>query len=280
MLKQQITDAMKAAMKGGDKPRLAVIRLMLAAVKQREVDERIELDDSQVLAVLDKMVKQRRDSEQQYRDAGRDELAAREAAEIAIIQEFLPAQLAEEELAALVGLAPSSCLERVRRLTRDGALEGFHARVSDEALGVGVHAMIEVSHKVHSRESVQRFTEFAIGEVDEVVELFHAGGRGHGAGGLPFGGSSERPGQRADSGPVVGRTQRGVHDGPAVDRALADLPRGEAARRTLAVLLFHIPDAVPQAQAAALVAALHQAGVEHAVQVGRVEEGRPAVVVR
>ena len=75
MLKQQITDAMKAAMKGGDKVRLGVIRLILAAIKQREVDERIELDDAQVLAVLDKMVKQRRDSIAQYESAGREDLA-------------------------------------------------------------------------------------------------------------------------------------------------------------------------------------------------------------
>ena len=107
MLKQQITDAMKAAMKGGDKPRLGVIRLMLAAVKQREVDERIELDDSQVLAVLDKMVKQRRDSIQQYGDAGRDDLAAVEAAEIEIIQEFLPEGLSEAEIAAIIDAAIS-----------------------------------------------------------------------------------------------------------------------------------------------------------------------------
>jgi hypothetical protein len=107
VLKQQITDAMKAAMKGGDKPRLGVIRLMLAAVKQREVDERIELDDSQVLAVLDKMVKQRRDSIQQYGDAGRDDLAAVEAAEIEIIQEFLPEGLSEAEIAAIIDAAIS-----------------------------------------------------------------------------------------------------------------------------------------------------------------------------
>lgn len=105
MLKQQITDAMKAAMKGGDKPRLAVIRLMLAAIKQREVDERIELDDSQVLAVLDKMVKQRRDSIKQYGDAGRDDLVAQEAAEVEIIQEFLPAALTDDEVAAIIDQA-------------------------------------------------------------------------------------------------------------------------------------------------------------------------------
>lgn len=105
MLKQQITDAMKAAMKGGDRARLGVIRLILAAVKQREVDERIELDDAQVLAVLDKMVKQRRDSIQQYSDAGRDELAAAEAAEIEVIQTFLPEELSEAEVLAIIEAA-------------------------------------------------------------------------------------------------------------------------------------------------------------------------------
>ena len=105
MLKQQITDAMKAAMKGGHKARLGVVRLMLAAIKQREVDERIELDDSQVLAVLDKMVKQRRDSMQQYGDAGRDDLATVEAAEIEVIQEFLPTALSETEISAIIEAA-------------------------------------------------------------------------------------------------------------------------------------------------------------------------------
>ncbi len=92
-------------MKGGDKARLAVVRLMLAAVKQREVDERIELDDSQVLAVLDKMVKQRRDSIQQYGDAGRDDLVAQEAAEIEVIQEFLPTALSDDEISAIIEAA-------------------------------------------------------------------------------------------------------------------------------------------------------------------------------
>ena len=105
MLKQQITDAMKAAMKGGDKARLGVVRLMLAAIKQREVDERIELDDSQVLAVLDKMIKQRRDSIKQYGDAGRDDLVAQEAFEIEVIQDFLPAGLSESEVAAIIEAA-------------------------------------------------------------------------------------------------------------------------------------------------------------------------------
>ena len=89
-LKQQLTDDMKTAMKAGDKARLGVIRLINAAIKQREVDERIELDDAQVLAVLEKMVKQRRDSISQYDAAGRDDLAAIERDEMAII-EALPA---------------------------------------------------------------------------------------------------------------------------------------------------------------------------------------------
>ena len=102
MLKQRIQDDMKAAMKGGDKRRLGAVRLALAAIKQREVDERIELDDSQVLAVLDKMVKQRRDSIEQYQKAGRDELAEQEQYEIEVLQEYLPEALGEEEIAALV----------------------------------------------------------------------------------------------------------------------------------------------------------------------------------
>ena len=102
MLKQRITDDMKAAMKGGDKPRLGVIRLILAAIKQIEVDERIELDDTRVLSVLDKMVKQRRDSITQYENAGRTELADQEKFEIGIIQEYLPEQLTEAEIATLI----------------------------------------------------------------------------------------------------------------------------------------------------------------------------------
>lgn len=95
-------------MKGGDKPRLAVIRLINAAIKQREVDERIELSDEQVLAVLDKMVKQRRDSVAQYQQAGRNELAEQEQFEIGIIQEYLPTALSEQEIAALVDEAIAS----------------------------------------------------------------------------------------------------------------------------------------------------------------------------
>ena len=105
MLKAQIIDDMKAAMKGGEKVRLGVIRLITAAIKQREVDERIELDDEQVLIVLDKMVKQRRDSIKQYTDAGREDLAAIEEAEVEIIKAYLPAALSEDEIAAIVEAA-------------------------------------------------------------------------------------------------------------------------------------------------------------------------------
>lgn len=102
MLKAQLTDDMKAAMKGGDKARLAVIRLINAAIKQREVDERIELNDDQVLAVLDKMVKQRRDSIKQYTDAGRTDLADVEQAEVEVIQGYLPAALSDDEISAII----------------------------------------------------------------------------------------------------------------------------------------------------------------------------------
>ncbi|MCG6943108.1 MAG: GatB/YqeY domain-containing protein [Thiohalocapsa sp.] len=105
MLKQRLTDDMKAAMKAGDKPRLGVIRLINAAIKQREVDERIALDDTQVLAVLEKMVKQRRDSIAQYEAAGREDLAAVERFELGVCQEYLPEALSEAEIAALIDKA-------------------------------------------------------------------------------------------------------------------------------------------------------------------------------
>ncbi|MEE4108215.1 MAG: GatB/YqeY domain-containing protein [Halieaceae bacterium] len=103
-----IKAAMKEAMKSRDKERLGTIRLIQSEFKRIEVDERIELEEPRVLAVLDKMLKQRRDSQAQYEEAGRDELAAQEAAEIAVIQEFLPAQLSEEELDALIEEAVSA----------------------------------------------------------------------------------------------------------------------------------------------------------------------------
>ena len=98
----QIKAAMKAAMKAREKETLATIRLIQAEFKRVEVDERIEIDDARALAIMDKMVKQRRDSATQYRDADRPELADVEDAEIAVIQTFLPAQLSAEEIDALI----------------------------------------------------------------------------------------------------------------------------------------------------------------------------------
>jgi uncharacterized protein YqeY len=107
-LSTRITDDVKAAMKAKDKPRLGVLRLITAAIKQREVDERITLDDDQVLAVLEKMIKQRKDSIAQFEKAGRDELAQQEAFEIGIIQDYLPEQLSDAEIDALIAEAISS----------------------------------------------------------------------------------------------------------------------------------------------------------------------------
>ena len=104
-VQQRVNDAVKDAMRARDKVRLGTLRLVTAEFKRIEVDERIELDDTRVLAILDKMVKQRVDSEKQYRDAGRTDLADVEAAEIAVIREFLPAALGDEEIAALVAEA-------------------------------------------------------------------------------------------------------------------------------------------------------------------------------
>ena len=104
-LKQRLTDDMKAAMKGGDKGSLGVIRLVNAAIKQKEVDERIELDDAAVLAVLEKMVKQRKDSVSQYEGAGREDLAAIERAEIVVIERYLPAKLDEAAILAAIDSA-------------------------------------------------------------------------------------------------------------------------------------------------------------------------------
>jgi uncharacterized protein len=104
-LKERITEDMKGAMRAGEKDRLSTIRLILAAIKQREVDERISLDDSQVLAVLEKMVKQRRESIAQFSSGGRADLVAKETAELGILQSYLPAQLSESELDHLVAEA-------------------------------------------------------------------------------------------------------------------------------------------------------------------------------
>jgi uncharacterized protein YqeY len=104
-LKERITEDMKTAMRSGEKERLGVIRMLQAANQQREVDERITLDDAQVLAVLEKMLKQRRESIAQYEAGGRADLAAKEAAEIAVLQVYMPAQLSEAELDALIATA-------------------------------------------------------------------------------------------------------------------------------------------------------------------------------
>lgn len=101
-LSLRIKEDMKAAMKAKEKEKLGVIRLILAAIKQREVDERILLDDQQVLQLLDKMVKQRRDSIEQYDKAGRDDLAEVEQKEILVIQSYLPQQLSEQEIEQLI----------------------------------------------------------------------------------------------------------------------------------------------------------------------------------
>jgi uncharacterized protein YqeY len=96
---------MKSAMRAGEKDRLAVVRLILAAIKQREVDERITLDDAQVLAVLEKMAKQRKESIAQFESGGRADLVAKENAELAIVQSYLPAQLSDAELDAIIAEA-------------------------------------------------------------------------------------------------------------------------------------------------------------------------------
>ena len=101
-LKQRINEDMKTAMRAKDSQRLGVIRLIMAAIKQREVDERISLDDTQVLAVLDKMVKQRRESISQFQTAGRQDLVDKENFELNVLQEYLPAALSDSEIESLV----------------------------------------------------------------------------------------------------------------------------------------------------------------------------------
>lgn len=107
-IKDQIKDDMKAAMKAGEKDKLGVIRMVSAAIKQIEVDERKELNDAEVLAVLDKMAKQRRESIKQFREGGREDLAAVEEAEIIVLQTWLPEQLSDAEIDSLVAEAISA----------------------------------------------------------------------------------------------------------------------------------------------------------------------------
>ena len=104
-LKERVTEDMKTAMRAGEKERLATIRLLLAAIKQREVDERITLDDGQVLTVIEKMIKQRREAISQFEAGGRSDLVAKENAEVAILQAYLPTQLTATEIDALIAEA-------------------------------------------------------------------------------------------------------------------------------------------------------------------------------
>jgi len=107
-LKDRITEDMKTAMRAGEKERLATIRLILSAVKQREVDERIQLDDSQVLAAIEKMIKQRKEAITQFEAGGRADLVAKETAEIAILQTYLPAQMPDADIDGLIAEAIAS----------------------------------------------------------------------------------------------------------------------------------------------------------------------------
>ena len=142
-LKDRIQDDMKTAMRAKEKERLGTIRLILAAIKQREVDERIVLDDGQVIGVLEKMIKQRRESLAQYESAGRADLAAQEAFEIELIQSYLPAPLSEAEIDALVadaiavtGAQSVRDMGKVMALLRDQA----QGRADMAAVGARVKA--------------------------------------------------------------------------------------------------------------------------------------------
>jgi len=143
-LKDRIQDDMKAAMRAKDKQRLGAIRLILAAIQQREVDERIELSEVQTLAVLEKMIKQRRESLAQYQNAGRADLADQEAFEIDLIQSYLPAPLSEAELDALIvhAIAVTSA-QSVRDMSK------VMAAIKDQAQGRA--DMAAVSARVKAR---------------------------------------------------------------------------------------------------------------------------------
>ena len=104
-LRERVTEDMKTAMRAGEKERLATVRLLLAAIKQREVDERITLDDAQVLAVIDKMIKQRREAIAEFESGGRSDLVAKETAEVGVLQGYLPVQLSPAEIDALIAEA-------------------------------------------------------------------------------------------------------------------------------------------------------------------------------
>lgn len=143
-LKDRIQDDMKTAMRAKDKERLGAIRLILAAIKQREVDERIELNDVQVLGVLEKMIKQRRESLAQYQSAGREDLAARESFEIEVIQSYLPTPLSEADIDTLVANAVAvTGAQSVRDMGKVMAL------IKDQAQGRADMAKISARVKAH-----------------------------------------------------------------------------------------------------------------------------------
>ena len=144
-LKARISDDMKSAMKAGDKDRLKVVRLILAAIKQVEVDKRIELDDAAVLGVLEKMVKQRRDSVDQFTKGNRQDLADIELAEIKVLEEYLPEQLSDAELDALIdGAISSTGAESIRDMGKVmGAIKAQAAGRADMgAVGARVKAKL------------------------------------------------------------------------------------------------------------------------------------------
>ena len=135
MLKTRIQDEMKAAMRAKDSARLGTIRLLLAAIKQREVDERVELDDAAVVAVIDKMIKQRRDAIAQFSSGGRADLAAAESAEIAVLEPYLPARLEgaelDAEIRALIDSVQATGLQDIGKVM--GPLKGRLAGRADMA---------------------------------------------------------------------------------------------------------------------------------------------------
>jgi uncharacterized protein YqeY len=144
-LKDSITDDMKSALKAGDKDRLKVLRLMLAAIKQVEVDTRQELDDAGVLSVLEKMVKQRKDSVEQFTKGGRDDLAAIELAEIGVLDTYLPEKMDEAELDALIDeVIADTGAESIRDMGKVmGAIKGKAAGRADMgAVGARVKARL------------------------------------------------------------------------------------------------------------------------------------------
>jgi len=144
-LKDQITEDMKSALKAGEKDRLKVVRLIMAAIKQIEIDKRIELDDAAVLSVLDKMVKQRRDSVEQFQKGNRNDLADIELAEIVVLENYLPEQLSDAELDAMIDAAIASTgAESIRDMGKVmGQIKAQAAGAADMgAVGAKVKALL------------------------------------------------------------------------------------------------------------------------------------------